>query len=69
MSTQKVKWLDENCHVCGRQLNSWDKRCSNALKYRNPVCESCMAKEYDMDVEALRGRFEKFFGMRPCMGI
>lgn len=34
-----------------------------------PVCESCIAKEYDMDVNAMRDRMEDFFGMRPCQGI
>lgn len=69
MESQKVKWLDKQCNVCGRQLNSWDERCSKALKYHNLICESCIAKEYDMDVNVLRGRLENWFGMRPCMGI
>jgi len=65
----KLKWLDTYCHICGSQLNSWDARCSKALAYKNPVCESCMAKEYDKDVEELRSSLEDWFGMRPCMGI
>lgn len=65
----KVKWLDENCNVCGNQINSWDVKCSKALAYKIKVCEHCIAKEYDMDVDALRNKLENFFGMRPCMGI
>lgn len=65
----KVKWLDENCHVCGEQMNSWDARISKALGYRNKVCERCLAVEYDITVEELRDRMEDFFGMRPCAGI
>ena len=65
----KVKWLDRYCHICGNQLNSWDARLSKTLAYKNAVCESCIAKEYDMEVDDLRNRMEDFFGMRPCQGI
>lgn len=65
----KVKWLDEYCNICGAQLNSWDARCSKALAYQKPICEKCMAKEYDRDVDSLRTYFENWFGMRPCLGI
>jgi hypothetical protein len=65
----KVKILDKNCNICSKQLNSWDARLSKTLAYKYPVCESCIAKEYDMEVDALRDRMEEFFGMRPCMGI
>lgn len=65
----KAKWLDEECNICNQRLNSWDKRLSKTLAYKNPICEKCIAKEYDMDVEHLRSRMEDFFGMRPCQGI
>lgn len=65
----KAKQLDEYCNICGKQLNSWDARLSKTLAYKNPVCEKCIAKEYDMEVDALRERMEDFFGMRPCVGI
>lgn len=65
----KVKWLDLNCNQCGQQLNSWDTRLSKTLAYKIPVCEKCIAKEYDMEVEALRKRMEDFFDMRPCQGL
>ncbi len=65
----KLKWLDEYCNCCGNQLNSWDKKISRALRYQNAVCESCVAKEYDMDVDALRRRMEHYLGLRPCQGI
>ena len=66
---EKVKWLDENCNACGTRINSWDKKLSRTLAYKYSVCECCIAKEYDMDVEALRSRMENFFGMRPCQGL
>ena len=65
----KVRWLDKSCNKCGEQLNSWDVRLSKTLAYKNPVCEKCIAEEYDMDVEALRDKMENFFGMRPCVGL
>lgn len=64
-----IRWLAEDCHICGKRLNSWDARLSKTLAYKNKVCEKCIAKEYDMDVEALRERMEDFFDMRPCQGI
>ena len=66
---EKVKWLDTYCNCCDRQLNSWDMRCSKALAYKKPICEECIAKEYDMEVSALRSRLEGWFDMRPCLGI
>ena len=36
----KVKWLNENCHKCGGQMNSWDKRLTKTFKVRN-TCEKC----------------------------
>lgn len=69
MAEQRVKWLDENCHVCGEQINSWDKRCSKALAYKHTVCEKCIAKEYDLEVATLRSRLEHHFGLRPCLGL
>ena len=66
---EKVKWLDINCNLCGKQLNSWDGRCSKALAYKIPVCENCIAKEYDKTADELRAELEDVFGMRPCMGI
>ncbi len=65
----KLKWLDENCNVCGSRLNSWDARLSKTLGYRNKICEKCIAKEYDKDVEELRATMEDFYGMRPCSGL
>lgn len=65
----KVKWLDETCNICNAQLNSWDARLSKTLAYKKPVCEKCIAEEYDMDVEAFRGWMENFFEMRPCQGL
>lgn len=46
MSEQRVRWLEEYCHVCGRQLNSWDARVSKALGYKHKLCERCIADEY-----------------------
>ena len=66
---QKVRWLDQECYKCGRQLNSWDARLSKTLEYKYPCCESCIAGEYDMPAERLRDRMEDYFGMRPCQGL
>lgn len=65
----RLRWLDESCHVCGRQLNSWDARCTKALGYRHKTCEMCIAKEYGRTKEEFRETLEDFFGMRPCQGI
>lgn len=65
----KLRWLDENCNNCGNRLNSWDKKISRALRYQEAVCESCVAKEYDMEVADLRKRMEHYLGLRPCQGI
>lgn len=65
----KVKWLDEECNICGERLNSWDARLSKTLAYKNKVCEKCIAKEYDMEQDSLRQWMEDFFDMRPCQGI
>ena len=66
---QKVRWLDQDCNKCGRQLNSWDARVSKTLAYKYACCESCIAEEYGMSAEALRKRMEDYFGMRPCQGL
>lgn len=65
----KIKYLDQYCHICGRQLNSWDARLSKTLAYKNASCEACIAAEYGMDKKELRDRMEHYFGMRPCQGI
>ena len=62
-------WLDEECNNCDRQLNSWDNRLSKTLTYKFPVCENCIAKEYDMDVAVLRSYFENVLGLVPCTGL
>lgn len=67
MSNKKRE--SEDCNACSRRLTSWDLRLSKSLGYRYPVCEACIAREYDMDVEVLRDRMEDFYGMRPCQGL
>lgn len=57
------------CNICQKRLNSWDRRLSKTLAYKIPVCETCIAKEYGMDTDELRGRMERFFDIRPCIGI
>ena len=66
---KNTKKEEMSCNCCGNELNSWDKRLSRTLAYKYPVCESCIAKEYDMERVELRKRMEDFFGMRPCVGI
>lgn len=63
------KLLDMYCHSCGKQLNTWEDRCSKALKYEFPVCESCICKEYDLTSDELRDTMKEHFGMIPCQGI
>lgn len=67
---KKVIWLaDVSCHVCGGEVNSWDKRCSRALGYKNITCEECIGKEYGVSVEELRDTMKEHFGLVPCPGI
>ncbi len=66
---KKAQWLDSKCNVCGCRLNTWDARISKALAYKIPVCEECIAKEYDIEKQELRDKLEDFFGMRPCVGL
>lgn len=66
--TNKVKWLDENCHKCGAQMNSWDARLTKTFKVRN-TCEKCFCDIYDMDQDQFRSTMEDFWGIRPCQGI
>ena len=66
----KLHWyLDLACPVCGGEVNSWDKRCSRALGYKKIVCEDCIAREYQIDVEELRDTMKEHFGLIPCPGI
>lgn len=65
----RIRWLDKECNICNARLNSWDARLSKTLAYKNPVCEKCIAEEYDMDVGHLRNKMENFFGMLPCQGL
>ena len=60
----KLAWYpDIACPVCGGDVNSWDKRCSRALGYRQIVCEGCISEEYQVTVENLRYVMENHFGM------
>ena len=69
-SPAKLHWYpDLACPVCGGEVNSWDKRCSRALGYQQIVCECCIAKEYEIDVEELRDTMKEHFGLIPCPGI
>jgi hypothetical protein len=65
----KAKLIDAHCHICGAQINSWDKRCGKALGYKNYVCEACIAEEYGKTPDELRAQMEGYFGQRPCMGV
>ncbi|MCR5755531.1 MAG: hypothetical protein K6G30_12070 [Acetatifactor sp.] len=65
----KLKWLDEDCNICGSRLNSWDVKISKALQYKNNVCEKCIAKEYDIEIDTLRTTMQDLFGLLPCQGI
>lgn len=66
----KVRWLGMACLLCGRELNSWDVRCAKAVGYlKYQVCERCLCKEYDMEIDVFRDRMEAYFGIRPCRGL
>lgn len=65
----RAKWLDEYCEYCGEQINSWDRRVAKAMAFTFAICEKCIAEEYGMDVDYLRGRMLDRFGMRPCEGL
>ena len=42
---KKLYWLaDAECNICAGEVNSWDKRCSRALGYKQIVCEACMPR-------------------------
>ena len=64
-----TKNTGQYCHSCGHELTSWDLRCSKALAYKSPICERCIAKEYDKNIDDLRNILEHHFGMTPCMGL
>lgn len=67
---EQGKYIDKECPLCGKRLNTWDVRVCKALGYKNTtVCEECVAKEYDKTVEEFRSVMEAHFGMRPCMGL
>lgn len=69
-TTARLHWYpDRSCPVCGGEVNSWDKRCSRALGYKQIVCESCIAQEYEIDVGELRDTMKNHFGLIPCPGI
>lgn len=66
----KIHWIaDAQCPVCSGEVNSWDKRCSRALGYRQIVCEKCISCEYDVTVPQLRRTMQEHFGLLPCPGI
>ena len=66
----KLRWYpDISCPACGGKVNSWDKRCSRALAYKEIFCEKCIAKEYGINVEELRDTMKNHFGLIPCPGI
>ncbi len=66
----KLAWYPDIAYpVCGGDVNSWDKRCSRALGYRQIVCEGCISEEYQVTVENLRYVMKNHFGLVPCPGI
>jgi hypothetical protein len=70
MTEQKgVRCTGQYCNTCGKELTSWDLRCSKALAYKLPLCEGCIAKEYEKTADEVRDIMESYFGMRPCQGL
>lgn len=69
MSDEKVRWLDEYCEKCDRQLNSWDRKCYSAF-HMKALCEKCISADcFDIEVDEFRSVMEGYFGLRPCKGI
>jgi hypothetical protein len=64
-----TRYTGQYCNICGKELTSWDLRCSKSLAYKNPVCEPHIAKEYDKTVDEFREVMEEYYGERPCQGI
>ena len=64
----KVKLLNEYCHKCSGQMNSWDMRLTKTFGAKN-TCENCFCQIYDMDKDTFRASMEDFFDIRPCQGI
>ena len=60
---------ETECRLCSKQLNNWDRRLSRTLAYKQPLCEVCIAAEYDMEKGELRERMKQFYDIRPCQGI
>lgn len=63
------KHTGKYCNSCDKELTSWDLKCSKALGYKYPICEKCIAKEYEVDTDELRDTLEDYFGIRPCQGL
>lgn len=63
-----AKKVNQKCHKCGQQMNTWDVRLTKTFK-TYPTCEDCFCRIYDMDKDAFRHRMEDYLGMRPCKGI
>lgn len=67
--SDKVRMIDEYCCMCGKQLNTWDRKSYKAFKMK-PVCENCISKEcFDISVDEFRNVMQEYFGLRPCKGI
>ena len=67
---RKLTWYEElSCPLCGGEVNSWDKRCSRALGYKQIVCEGCIATEYETTIEELRDTMIQHWGLLPCPGL
>ena len=64
-----IKHTGQYCNICESELTSWDLRCSKALAYKIPLCEKCIANDYDKEVAELRDTLEEYFGVRPCLGL
>ena len=68
-NARKLVWYpDLACPVCGGDVNSWDKRCSRALGYRQIICEGCISEEYQVTVENLRYVMKNHFGLVRVRG-
>lgn len=67
--SERIRFINENCELCGKQLNSWDKKSYTAFKLK-PMCEDCISSKcFDISLDEFRNVMEDYFGLRPCRGI
>ncbi|MDR1094328.1 MAG: hypothetical protein LBL66_09305 [Clostridiales bacterium] len=57
------------CVKCGGEVNGFELRCNRTLSFKEPTCEACMCKAYDISREYFRQSMEARFEITPCIGL